>query len=250
MIFFRKNTQKEEPVEAQRWEVKPGQKIKMVRFLESKKITDRVSPVKVYDGKLSVDLKTSDGKSYRTDIFPGDWAVIEDGGVYCFSDFAFRSKFEPSDKETGNVNNKTYTVQNATFNGEIYTDKCIDFTEDNWEWRYKDKIVYEHDGPIAWLKDFGLGLNATFNAILDEMKELHAKKNKDYGDSFHALYKEYGMPYALGHIEEKLNRVKALTKNGSAAVENEHLEDSLVDLASYSIMLLAELRSGRNVDTH
>lgn len=87
---------------------------------------------------------------------------------------------------------------------------------------------------------------ATFESVLDEMKELHAKKNKDYSGSFHNLFKEYGMSYALGHIEEKLNRVKAIIANGGNAVKNEHIEDSLIDGACYNILTLIELRNGKH----
>ena len=83
----------------------------------------------------------------------------------------------------------------------------------------------------------------TFESVLDEMKELHAKKNKDYNESFHNLFKEYGMSYALGHIEEKLNRVKAIIANGGNAVKNEHIEDSLIDGACYAVMLYVELKN-------
>lgn len=86
----------------------------------------------------------------------------------------------------------------------------------------------------------------TFDSVLDEMKELHAKKNKDYKGSFHDLFKEYGMPYALGHLEEKLNRVKAITENGGNAVKNDHIEDSVIDLACYAVMLYVELKNKKN----
>ena len=86
----------------------------------------------------------------------------------------------------------------------------------------------------------------TFESVLDEMKELHAKKDKDYNESFHNLFKEYGMSYALGHIEEKLNRVKAIIANGGNAVKNEHIEDSLIDGACYNILTLIELRNGKH----
>ena len=86
----------------------------------------------------------------------------------------------------------------------------------------------------------------TFESVLDEMKELHAKKNKDYNESFHNLFKEYGMSYALGHIEEKLNRVKTIIANGGNAVKNEHIEDSLIDGACYNILTLMELRNRKH----
>lgn len=86
----------------------------------------------------------------------------------------------------------------------------------------------------------------TFESVLNEMRDLHAKKDKDYSGSFHNLFKEYGMPYALCHIEEKLNRVKAIIANGGNAVTNEHVEDSLIDGACYNILTLIELRNRKH----
>lgn len=83
--------------------------------------------------------------------------------------------------------------------------------------------------------------NDRFPEICGEMMNLYAKKNQDYGDSFHKSYLEYGMIMPLIRLEDKLNRLKSLTKNGAAKVEGESLRDTLLDLANYSIMTIMEL---------
>lgn len=78
-----------------------------------------------------------------------------------------------------------------------------------------------------------------FGRVLDEMFELHQKKNHDYGDSFVTCFKIFGEAYAFGHIIEKAERLKSLYKNGK--LENEGVRDSLIDCASYCIMTIVEL---------
>lgn len=79
-----------------------------------------------------------------------------------------------------------------------------------------------------------------FEKVLDEMADIHVKKNHDYGDSFTELYKECGSTYAYAHLKEKLSRIKTLRKSRQQ-VKQESLRDSLMDLASYSVMWIVEL---------
>ena len=73
------------------------------------------------------------------------------------------------------------------------------------------------------------GLNKTYEA-----------KNKDYGDSFAKLRREYGNPAILIRLEDKLGRLKRLLMSGEQEVKTESIEDTLKDLANYSIMELIE----------
>ena len=41
-------------------------------------------------------------------------------------------------------------------------------------------------------------------------------------------------------LEDKLQRVKNLVRNGGAAVNDESIDDTLLDLANYAIMTLIE----------
>ena len=76
--------------------------------------------------------------------------------------------------------------------------------------------------------------------ICKSLNELYARKNADYGDSFGKSFTEYGLTMACIRLEDKLNRIKSLTKQ-AAQVSDESIVDTLMDLANYSIMTLVEL---------
>ena len=83
-----------------------------------------------------------------------------------------------------------------------------------------------------------------FDGILDELKDLHARKNNDYGNAAHESYKEFGLVSYVIRLNDKLNRLKTLTKPGTdVAVNDESIEDTLMDLAAYAIMAIESLRS-------
>lgn len=81
-----------------------------------------------------------------------------------------------------------------------------------------------------------------FVSICKEMTELYDLKNMDYGDSFGKSFEEWGMTMPCIRLTDKLNRLCSLTKNFSQRVQDESIEDTLKDLANYSIMTLIELR--------
>ena len=76
--------------------------------------------------------------------------------------------------------------------------------------------------------------------ICKELNDIDARKNKDYGDSFGRSFAEYGMTMPCIRLDDKLQRLKNLTRNGSASVNDESIEDTLLDLANYAIMTLIE----------
>lgn len=67
--------------------------------------------------------------------------------------------------------------------------------------------------------------------------ELYSKKNHDYGNSFDKGMDTIGMAYGVGRIYDKMNRLVTLTKE-DAVVKDESVDDTLRDLACYSIMML------------
>ena len=76
--------------------------------------------------------------------------------------------------------------------------------------------------------------------VCESLNALYDRKNTDYGDSFSKSFKEYGLTMACIRLEDKLNRLKALTKN-EAQVKDESVTDTLMDLANYAIMTIMEL---------
>lgn len=84
---------------------------------------------------------------------------------------------------------------------------------------------------------------ATHMAISQELAAIYERKNHDYNDSFAKSYTEYGMAMPCIRLEDKLNRLKALTiHNREPLVNDESIEDTLMDLANYAIMTIIELR--------
>lgn len=83
---------------------------------------------------------------------------------------------------------------------------------------------------------------AKFEQITTDMFELYKRKNADYGNSVAKTFDEWGLVSFLVRMEDKLNRVTTLTKKqGEARIADEKIEDTLLDLANYSIMALIEL---------
>ena len=86
----------------------------------------------------------------------------------------------------------------------------------------------------------------TFKDVLDKMYEIYEKKNADYGNSFSKTYAEFGLTSAAVRINDKNERFKKLIKQ-EAQVKDESIEDTLLDLANYSVLTLMELM---NRETH
>lgn len=78
--------------------------------------------------------------------------------------------------------------------------------------------------------------------LCKKLNDVYAKKNHDYGDSFHGTFVEEGMAMARIRLSDKLNRFKKLTREGvEQAVEDESIVDTLMDLANYAIMTVLEI---------
>lgn len=77
--------------------------------------------------------------------------------------------------------------------------------------------------------------------ICTEINELYAKKNHDYGDSFHQTFVEEGMAMARIRLGDKFNRFKTLSRGGTQRVNDESIRDTLIDLANYAIMTVLEM---------
>lgn len=78
--------------------------------------------------------------------------------------------------------------------------------------------------------------------ICTYLNSLYERKNNDYNDSFGKSFAEYGMAMPCIRLEDKLNRLKALTvHNHKQEVLDEGIKDTLEDLANYAIMTIIEL---------
>lgn len=79
------------------------------------------------------------------------------------------------------------------------------------------------------------------------LNALYARKNHDYGDSFHQTFVEEGMAMPRIRLGDKFNRFKTLfRKLDSQRVSDESLKDTLLDLANYAIMTVLEMEESGN----
>ena len=106
----------------------------------------------------------------------------------------------------------------------------------------KFKTVTEIEVPIE-LVDNNV---ETFATIVKEMTELYAKKNHDYGNSFDEGCDKIGTGDPLGRMLDKMNRLIACMGKEDDIQINESIEDTLTDLACYSVMTLSYLKRKKN----
>ena len=106
----------------------------------------------------------------------------------------------------------------------------------------KFKTITEIEVPIELVDE----QVEAFASIVKEMTELYAKKNHDYGNSFDEGCDKIGIGYPLGRLLDKMNRLIACMGKEDEMQVNESIEDTLKDLACYSIMTLSYLKRKKN----
>ena len=88
---------------------------------------------------------------------------------------------------------------------------------------------------------------AIHKQITDEMHNIYIRKNRDYGSSVTDTYEKFGLTSFLVRLSDKLNRVTNLTLNTKDnLVKDEKIQDTLMDLANYSILALIELEMDKD----
>lgn len=80
-----------------------------------------------------------------------------------------------------------------------------------------------------------------FRTLANGLADLYEKKNAAYGNSFSRSVEKYGIIAGLTRLSDKFNRAENLILGAKNDVADENLADTLMDMASYSIMLLMEL---------
>ena len=100
----------------------------------------------------------------------------------------------------------------------------------------------------AWLIDF-------FETTTTRMVETMKKKNADYSGAVPDPFSNFVQVETLGiataeqgfltRMTDKLCRVASFAKNGELQVKDESVSDTLLDLANYSLLMMAYLESKR-----
>ena len=79
-----------------------------------------------------------------------------------------------------------------------------------------------------------------FQNVQTEMLQTYKAKNHDYGNSVHKTFEEFGITSFLVRLSDKLNRAISLSKS-DAMVKGESMRDTLLDMANYATIAVAEL---------
>lgn len=84
-----------------------------------------------------------------------------------------------------------------------------------------------------------------FKEITSDMAETYNRKNSDYGDSFGQSIREFGFVAGVVRISDKFNRLKSLLSGKEQKINDESVQDTLLDMANYCIMLKMEMENGQ-----
>jgi hypothetical protein len=132
---------------------------------------------------------------------------------------------------------------------KCYARTCGFFDEKSakeaWNKRSYDEYVFDAMGGSLGVQDDVIELPdnvKTHRDICNYLNELYARKNHDYGNSFHKTWLEEGAAAARLRIGDKFNRYKELSRGSDRLVGDETIEDTLIDMANYCIMALMEHR--------
>lgn len=88
-----------------------------------------------------------------------------------------------------------------------------------------------------------------FKEITSDMAKTYERKNNDYSDSFGQSIKEFGFVAGVVRISDKFNRLKSLLLSGKEQkVNDESVQDTLLDMANYCIMLKMEMENGSETE--
>lgn len=85
-------------------------------------------------------------------------------------------------------------------------------------------------------------MNSKFRKYTDNLATTLESKNQAYGDSFDKSVDKYGLSVIGVRLSDKYNRIEHLITHHELKENDESLEDTLLDLAGYSILGLKYLK--------
>ena len=82
-----------------------------------------------------------------------------------------------------------------------------------------------------------------FKPYTDKLAKTLQEKNDAYGDSFTESVDKFGLVVIPIRLSDKFNRVCQLIKHGKLSENDESLQDTLLDMAGYSVLALKYLEN-------
>ena len=95
-------------------------------------------------------------------------------------------------------------------------------------------------------EELGMWYDNHFKKYTDHLADILQAKNDAYGDSFTKSVDEDGLLVLKIRLGDKFNRISELIKNRKLKENDESLEDTLLDMAGYSILGLKYLEEHKN----
>lgn len=111
-------------------------------------------------------------------------------------------------------------------------------------WQKTSEDSENKNGLTMRSTEITLNDNQTKNPLkkyTDHLAKILQAKNVAYGDSFTKSVDDYGLKVIGIRLSDKYNRVKHLVNSGELKENDESLEDTLLDMAGYSILSLKYL---------
>ena len=124
-------------------------------------------------------------------------------------------------------------------NGLIYT-----FFENEWNFKnvYENLDPNQMDELQSLVNEYRNQFRGNpFKEFTDQLAETLLEKNQAYGDSFSKSLDEDGLLVLKIRLGDKFNRISSLIKRDELKENDESLEDTLLDMAGYSILALKYL---------
>ena len=85
-----------------------------------------------------------------------------------------------------------------------------------------------------------------FKDYTNHLAEILQEKNDAYGDSFTKSVDKYGLSVIGVRLSDKYNRIEHLITHNELKKNDESLEDTLLDMAGYSILALKYLEEHKD----
>lgn len=246
---------RKQPVEAIQWR---GDNQNEVHQLASKVVEGCYTADDAYSN-LHVAYWDARGNKHLAAIPKLGWVVIEGKTLQFYKDKTFRHTFKAAEDDSKGIDwggmtdtiNKAFEGFDDIFKGfhgvphkdivDALNKKARSANISNGAQRLSDFL---RRGCVSREEaERNLLGGVTFDSVLDEMRELHAKKNADYGDAAHVNFLKYGPVASLSRLSEKMQRAEHIFLSGKNEVKDEPLTATLIDMAITSAMLYMELKN-------
>lgn len=185
------------------------------------------------DEYIDRDSDDWDLDSFETDIHE----KVNDDLIICF------------DQYSGLPENLKYETKDSSSIIYSFTDKkffivnCAKFLSDDEAIALAQLIdKYWNGGYIVKSTKPESNETNPFKKYTDDLAETLWTKNRAYGDSFSSAIDDFGLKAAGTQLSHKYNRMKHLVNANKFTENGESLEDTLLDLAGYSILTLRYLK--------